>query len=569
MCFIHSAPRFIVLLLLAFLLCSCRQDSSEPTASAATGIDSTDDTPPVFEGSVPAHTLPEVTSDRRVPQNNSKLLNAEAPIPPQCYTKTEGRHNPCYTCHQLYDRKNGEDRLNQLDDGSLQGGYMFSDIGVTNHWSNLFVDRSEWLTRISDDNILHYINTENYSSLAPRLINAGWKGFIPDLNNYARAAEAFDEQGLANDGSFWVAFNYKPFPGTFWPTNGSTDDVVIRLPNAFREVSGEFSVDAYFVNLTLIELNIKNLAESRLWPVDENLLGADIDGNGVLEVTDRVVKSSQYIGDASGIALEYQQFPIGTEFMHSVRYVGVTGQNEIVVSPRMKELRYMNKVNTLPRATIGGRYAKERKEKLLGELPVFINRYDAGFDNGLGWFVQGFIEDYEGELRAQSFEEGMFCMGCHAAIGTTIDSTFSFARKITGVEGWGYINLKSMVDAPSLAEPGGEILNYLRRSGGGSEFRGNPEMLARWYRIDGSVDTEKVTAADVYELITPSRRRALDLNKAYTHIVRHQSYIYGRDASWVPAQNIFRDIDEEIPPLESQHRFYNWDIRLDWRHSLH
>lgn len=269
MCFIHSAPRFIVLLLLAFLLCSCRQDSSEPTASAATGIDSTDDTPPVFEGSVPAHTLPEVTSDRRVPQNNSKLLNAEAPIPPQCYTKTEGRHNPCYTCHQLYDRKDGEDRLNQLDDGSLQGGYMFSDIGVTNHWSNLFVDRSEWLTRISDDNILHYINTENYSSLAPRLINAGWKGFIPDLNNYARAAEAFDEQGLANDGSFWVAFNYKPFPGTFWPTNGSTDDVVIRLPNAFREVSGEFSVDAYFVNLTLIELNIKNLAESRLWPVDE------------------------------------------------------------------------------------------------------------------------------------------------------------------------------------------------------------------------------------------------------------------------------------------------------------
>ena len=28
------------------------------------------------------------------------VYNREAVIPPMCYTRTEGRHNPCYVCHQ-------------------------------------------------------------------------------------------------------------------------------------------------------------------------------------------------------------------------------------------------------------------------------------------------------------------------------------------------------------------------------------------------------------------------------------------------------------------------------------
>src|SRR5690606_35647612 len=151
------------------------------------------------------------------------------------------------------------------------------------------------------------------------------------------------------------------------------------------------------------------------------------------------------------------------------------------------------------------------------------------FDNALGWYLSGFIEDYEGELRPQTYEEGMFCMGCHTSIGTTLDSTFSFARKVPGGQGFRYIDLVGMPDAPSRGEPDtGEILAYLKRAGGGSEFRENDEMRERWFREDGSVDEAKVREADVYTLLAPSRRRALNLNKAYLHIVRHQSYRLGR-----------------------------------------
>jgi hypothetical protein len=507
--------------------------------------------------------LPEVPPAQRTPLSNERIYNDEASIPPQCYTKTEGRHNPCYTCHQQYDRR-AQDRLNQLDDGSLQGDYAFSDVGVENHWRNLFVDRTAWLEAVSDEDIRAYVDADNYSSLGGRLRKASWKGFAPDLQGYERGAAAFDDHGLARDGSFWVAFNYKPFLGTFWPTNGSTDDVVIRLPRSFRELHGKFSRDVYFVNLTLVELAIKNLERGSIWPVDERPLAFDVDGDGVLSIATHVRRGSHYAGDAGLVPLAFEQFPQGTELMHSVRYLGLDDGDRVTLSRRMKELRYMRKVNVLPRHVIESRYANERKEKRLGELPRFLRRGDEGLDNALGWFVQGFIEDYEGELRPQSYEETMFCMGCHSAIGTTLDSTFSFARKVPGAAGWGYVELRGMTDAPSVSEDGGEILNYLRRAGGGSEFRENPEMLERWFRPDGTVDEAKVKKADVYTLVTPSARRALDLNKAYTHVVRHQSYIDGRDATWLSARNVYPAIDERIVPLEPEHRYFHWDLRLRW-----
>ena len=66
--------------------------------------------------------------------------NREAPVPPQCYTRTEARFNPCYVCHQTYA---GRERPNVMNDGVLQGDYEFSDFGLQNRWSNLFVDRRE------------------------------------------------------------------------------------------------------------------------------------------------------------------------------------------------------------------------------------------------------------------------------------------------------------------------------------------------------------------------------------------------------------------------------------------
>jgi hypothetical protein len=89
-------------------------------------------------------------------------------------------------------------------------------------------------------------------------------------------------------------------------------------------------------------------------------------------------------------------------------------------------------------------------------------------------------------------------------------------------------------------------------------------MVSRWYNDDGSVNEAKVRSADVHTLISPSPERALKLNKAYAHIVRHQSYIYGRDATWDPARNVFKEVDESEPPLPRKFRFYHWDLRLDW-----
>ena len=537
-------PLYLILLSLGLLLTACERHSSP---------------------------LPEVKPAQRTQVSDLQITNLEAPVPAQCYTKTENRHNPCYTCHQIYDRERGF-RMNQLDDGGLQGGYIFSEDGLSNHWSNLFVDRRDWLAQISDQAIDTYVNQDNYSGLAKVLQQRQWQGFIPDLNNYQLAAEAFDAQGFAKDGSHWVAFNYKPFPGTFWPTNGSTDDVVIRLPKAFRELHGQYDRDLYLLNLSLLELGIKHIDQLPIQARDEQRLGIDLDGDGQLGTATQLQKRSHYLGDASHIPVTAQQFPEGAELMHSVRYVGSNPQGDIYAPERMKELRYMKKIRVLEQYDVEARYARERKEKNEEKLPNFNHHGQLGMENGMGWMLQAFIENYNGELRPQTHEETFFCMGCHAAVGATIDQTFAFARKVTGETGWGYINLKGMRDAPSMSEPGGEIFHYLKRAGGGSEFRENPEMLARWFNAQGEVDAEKVQAADVYQLITPSRERALQLNKAYTHIVRHQSYIYGRDATWLPAQNVFVNVDESEPPLAPEFRFYNWDIRLDWNqepsHSL-
>ena len=59
--------------------------------------------------------------------------------------------------------------------------------------------------------------------------------FVFQIENLQLGAGAFDEQGFALDGSHLVSFNYKPLPSAFWPTNGSTDDVMVRLSAAYPD----------------------------------------------------------------------------------------------------------------------------------------------------------------------------------------------------------------------------------------------------------------------------------------------------------------------------------------------
>ncbi|BCX46464.1 conserved hypothetical protein [Haloferula helveola] len=489
------------------------------------------------------------------------ISNPEAPIPPQCYTRHEARHNPCFVCHQ----DTIEGRENVMNDGDLQRDYSFSDLGLTNHWNNLLEDRTGRIAKISDEEILGYIGEDNYTELPGRLKEAGFKGWIPDLKNLQLGAGAFDENGFAKDGSGWVSFNYKPMPSTFWPTNGSTDDVMIRMGEPFRtDAEGAPSSDIYRANLAILEAKIKGLDAITCLPVDEVIVNADLDGNGELGTATKITKLDSWVGPAAGSFIDSHIYPQGTEFLHTVRYVGVGPGDEIGVSTRMKEVRYMLKAKAYPKQVYARRYEEESFEKEAGNTPGYISLGGYGFDNGSGWAISGFIENAKGRLRALTYEENFSCMGCHNSIGSTIDKTFSFARKVDGAKGWGYINLKRMPDAPSKGDETGEIATYMARVGGGSEFRNNDEMLARWF-TNGRLDRVKLSEArDVYDLLAPSPERALALNKAYRCIVEDQDFIYGKDATITPPNNVYDKIDNDDTPTLPESRTFRYNIVLDW-----
>ncbi len=490
------------------------------------------------------------------------LYNAEGVVPPMCYTRTEIRNNPCYVCHQ--DSIDG--RENVMNDADLQEAYSFSDVGMTNQWKNLFEDRSERVKAISDREILDYIAGDNYSELPSRLREAGFKGWIPDLKNLHLGKDAFDGQGFAKDGSQWVAFNYKPFPSTFWPTNGSTDDVMIRLPDSFRsDKEGKPSLEIYKANLAILEANIKGIDRIGSLPIDEAAVGKDLDGDGALGKAVEIRKTDAWVGAAEGNHVEAHLYPEGTEFLHTVRYVGIAEDGHIGPSTRMKEVRYSKKAKAYSKPMYAGKYALEGMEKERGNLPAYYDLGHHGLDNGNGWALHGFIEDRKGKLRAMTYEENFSCMGCHNSVGSTIDKTFSFPRKMDGGKGWGYIDLKGMPDAPNKGETLGEIATYLSRAGGGSEFRNNDEMTGKWFRPDGSVDHAKLQSAkDVYDLITPSKERALSLNKAYRTIVEDQDFIFGKDPVLSPPVNVYEKIDNENTPTLPPERIFKWNIVLDW-----
>ena len=491
---------------------------------------------------------------------HNEVYNPESVIPPQCYTKTEGVNNPCYACHQSYDSI--EKRPNQMGDGTLQGNYEFSDVGLTNSWKNLFIDRTSLIAGIDDATIKKYVKEDNYTASLE-------KDVMPDymrIENLSSADNAFDKDGFAKDGSGWVSYNYKPFPSTFWPTNGSTGDAMIRLPDDFQTLNGEYNKAIYTLNLSLVEMALKELDTLTVAPVNELVLNIDVNQDGKLtkSVTE-IARSSHYVGDARAVPLAHMLYPEGTEFLHTVRYIGVDEDGTIYNAPRMKEVRYMKKHMFRSRESLASAYYAEAKDKHFEKLPQTRSLGEKGIDNGFGWTINGFIENEQGELRAQHDQELAFCNGCHKTVGSTFDQTFSFARKVPGQAGWGYINLKEIEDVPNINEEKGEFLTYMERVGGGDEFRQNGEMLAKWFDEKGMVKVEEVQRAkSVYDIITPSPERAYALNKAYLTIVKEQSYLFGRDATLTEATNVLSTIDAEQPPLKPEHRF-KWDMRLNWQ----
>ena len=334
---------------------------------------------------------------------HNEVYNPESVIPPQCYTKTEGVNNPCYACHQSYDSI--EKRPNQMGDGTLQGNYEFSDVGLTNSWKNLFIDRTSLIGGIDDATIKKYVKEDNYTASLE-------KDVMPDymrIENLSSADNAFDKDGFAKDGSGWVSYNYKPFPSTFWPTNGSTGDAMIRLPDDFQTLNGEYNKAIYTLNLSLVEMALKELDTLTVAPVNELVLNIDVNQDGKLtkSVTE-IARSSHYVGDAKAVPLAHMLYPEGTEFLHTVRYIGVDEDGTIYNAPRMKEVRYMKKHMFRSRESLASAYYAEAKDKHFEKLPQTRYLGEKGIDNGFGWTINGFIENEQGELRAQHDQELAF-----------------------------------------------------------------------------------------------------------------------------------------------------------------
>ncbi len=230
-----------------------------------------------------------------------KIINTRAAyITPMCYTKTSDRveakvFNPCYSCHT-------KGKIpNYYNDSHLQEAYNFPKQAMKNPFTNLFKDKSKEVGLMSDSSILDYVRRSNYLTskgdilLSQRLPDT-WKGYRPDC--YFN----FDNEGFDQDkeGRYtgWRAFRYYPFLGTFWPTNGSTDDVLIRLDPLFTQDENKtFDKEVYRLNLAIVEALVKQKEIAFDFAVDERLYGVDINANGIVDTANTISpKVKSYVG---------------------------------------------------------------------------------------------------------------------------------------------------------------------------------------------------------------------------------------------------------------------------------
>ena len=511
------------------------------------------------------------------PLSNDVLTNPTAYIPPQCYTKTTATngvvHNPCYVCHTA------SKAPNFLNDTDVQQELFFPEPGVINRWSNMFKDNSQKVAKITDQSILNYVRQDNYKNDLGELIlaeklrvlpvewdrnkNGQWDGYIPD-SYYNFNNKGFD---VGPDGELtgWRVFSYYPFLGTFMPVNGSTDDVMIRLPEVFRkDEEGIFNERVYELNLSIIESLLKQ-KDINISEVDENVYQVDLNKDGQLSRVNTIRFSwspndnitMSYVGLAK-IQLEKNElnlaaglYPIGTEFLHSVRYIDAKNGKTAMAS-RMKELRYARKENWrnyYQLETIANKEVKERHD-FPDRTKQVLGNMEVGLTVPQGWTYQGFIEDKQGDLRPQSYEESYFCVGCHSGIGATADTTFSFSRKFDsnnfkqGWYSWLEKDLVGILD-PLRNDGLGEYSYYLTHNPSGNEYRNNKTVNDKFYDSQGNKNLSafKALKTDISVLLMPEVEHALIMNKAYKVIVDEQSYSQGRDGHVSEVINIYKEVE--------------------------
>jgi hypothetical protein len=394
------------------------------------------------------------------------FTNPHPHIPAQCYIETSnGTQNACQFCHTngLYDIKLGnnlpqagaEARL-----GNLQLDYSFAPfnqqapLATVNRWENSLAPEKllAALTLLGQTpaqwDMRSYVRQDNWSAAFAQRPGdpKHWDGqsdtpfrlfpaLAPDdlpakADGFVRTAS--EKRGFFQDGqgwnTGWRAVNFMPY-GIFSPMTGSVSGIYIRLPAAFmRTEAGEFSLDIYQRNLDRVERAVQD----RLTPED----------------------GAFYLGSAKTVPLLRGEYPVGTEFAHPLHYVDVAadGSNSAISrfpgtrAQRVKEIRYMYKWKEFHHQD----FRPGDKEE---GLPVYGNSAQGWVDNGVGWYLAGFIEDKNGMLRPQNIEEMTQCIGCHSGVfnseagnsftsgtGNTVDSTWAMPRKFPAAAGWGEMN---------------------------------------------------------------------------------------------------------------------------------
>lgn len=529
---------------LMLILAGCNDDGNTPSSATSTSL------------SVKAPLIGELV-------DRTTLRNPYAHIPAQCYIETSnGMQNACLYCHTngVFKRNLGNNAPQAGYEplvGDLQQEYVFAALrypytpnGSITPWENtLFPNKLRAVVETMGINpdawdMQAYIREDNWrAAYAQRRGSAlAWDtgidqafrlfpGLDPadlpaDADGFVRSHKV--ENGFFNDNrgyiTGWRAINFMPY-GIFTPNTGSVSGIYLRLPAQFMQDAGnKYNLDTYRANMELLARAIQD----RLTANDP----------------------TTYFGAAATVNVQRGLYPIGTEFAHPLHYVDVAADGrDTTLSPfpgtrarRVKEIRYMYKYKDFaPQSVPPG-------EKDEG-APIYAHRSQGWIDNGVGWYLAGYIEDAQGALRPQTPNELLSCVGCHsgnvlqkgqprpaftAGTGNTIDSTWALPRQWADASGWGemdYLGYRSEVntgtdtthrgDPRNRGHQQGEFRFFLDHVVGGSLYGDMParmeNFLAATIRVEAGysanwvhLDTHSV------DTILASQRERLRLIREFT-----------------------------------------------------
>lgn len=388
-------------------------------------------------------------------------FNEDPAIPVQCWIETGyGTQNACKYCHTNYlaDKKHG----NNFPIAEDQILYSFPSPNLNKvNWDNV-IHPQKIIQRLKKEKIevpqpndpenLTYVRRDNWTEIYNKARPNGDKTW-DNLNNSGSNFQLFpalnpknlfpfkaenptddnqhgyiDQEGFIkskkDEYTGWRAINFFPY-AIFTPLTGSVSGIYIRLPSSFRQKDGQLDIEVYKKNLDLLVGNIKIENPTKEY----------------------------YYGDAANIAAKKGFYPVGTEFAHPLHYVDLKADGESgktldglnnnkttgyefpgTRSKRVKEIRYMYKWKDVGLEDIDENEIEEKYPKVIGK------EWQGWIDNKAGWILAAYIENRQGKLRPQTTEELLQCLGCHSSVGNTIDSVWSFQRKLSGDTGWQEMN---------------------------------------------------------------------------------------------------------------------------------